>query len=104
MLSRIIRESRLQAGWDFPWIVALTTFHSEADPSDPAIRSAQQRVISSGLAIQGPDTDKLGAEYRNGVHFKAAGQKAHGLAWAAAVESYIDPLISVAATNKPHRR
>ena len=94
MLTRIIEESRRRAGWRVPWMVAQASYHSAADPGDPEIRSAQAEICKSGLALQGPDTDQLGPEYREkngaGVHFNAKGLAAHGQLWAEKVAAYVE--------------
>jgi Carbohydrate esterase, sialic acid-specific acetylesterase len=94
MMLEIIRASRKQAGWNFPWIVAEATYHTPDDPADPAIEQAQRRLWRHGIALEGPDTDALGSAYRQdhgrGVHFNDAGLKAHGALWAQAVEGYLD--------------
>jgi hypothetical protein len=89
-MEQLIRAVRAKAGWDMPWLVAQATYHSEKAPSDEEFRSAQKALWESGLALPGPDTDALRAEYRAGVHFNAAGQRAHGKAWAEKVAAYLD--------------
>jgi hypothetical protein len=94
LLEKIIRSSRKDAGWDIPWFVAQATYHSAADPANPEFRAAQMGVVEDGIALQGPDTDALGPEYRTGVHFNARGLKAHGELWAAKVAGYLDSVLS----------
>lgn len=89
-MQQLIASSRKRLGWEVPWIVAQTTYHSETDAADEEFRGAQQTLWETGLAIQGPDTDRLRAEYRDGVHFNAKGLKAHGEAWAARVIQWLD--------------
>jgi hypothetical protein len=97
MMIELIRASRKNAGWNFPWIVAEATYHSPQDPSDPAVEQAQRSLWQSGIALEGPNTDALGSEYRQdhgaGVHFSDAGLKAHGALWAEAVERYLDQMV-----------
>lgn len=73
MLESIILSSRKQAGWDIPWFVAEVSYHSPDDPLNPALREVQQNLWKSHVALQGPDTDALTAEYRQnngkGTHF-----------------------------------
>jgi hypothetical protein len=94
MLEHIILATRKQARWDIPWFVAQATYHVPSDPSCPPIREAQQSLWQSGIALQGPDTDSLTAQYRQnsgkGTHLNDAGLKAHGLLWAEAVEKWLD--------------
>ena len=94
MMERLIREMRARAGWEFPWFVAQATYHSPADPATPEIRDAQAALWAEGLALQGPDTDALTGDYRQGngagVHMSAKGLEAHGRLWAAAVAAWLD--------------
>jgi hypothetical protein len=94
LLERIIRSSREQAGWEFPWFVAQASYHNPRDPSCPPIREAQKALWQSGLALEGPDTDQLtGLNRQNegqGVHFSDRGLRAHGRLWAAKVAAYLD--------------
>ena len=64
-----------------PWFVAQATYHSEKDPSDDEFRCSEN-PLGKGPALEGPDTDALGKEFRAGVHFNAKGQQAHGRLWA----------------------
>ena len=93
-MTEIIHDSQQQAGWTFPWFVALATYHSPSDPSNAPIRSAQKALWDSGVALPGPDTDTLGPAYRHGVHMNAKGLQAHGLLWAQKVEVYLDKVLS----------
>ena len=94
LLEQIIRSSRKDAGWDVPWFVAQATYHSAADPANPEFRAAQMGVVDDGVAMLGPDTDALGAEYRSGVHFNPKGLTAHGKLWAQKVGAYLDIVLS----------
>jgi hypothetical protein len=100
MMVDLITASRKSAGWNFPWIVAEATYHTPQDPGSPEFEAAQRSLWQDGLALEGPNTDTLGPEYRQnggkGVHFSESGLKAHGALWAKAVERMID----AAATPK----
>ena len=89
-LARLIRASRMSAGWEIPWVVALATYHSESDPADEEFRDAQAALWRQGLAIEGPDSDALGAEYRDGVHLNARGLRRHGELWVDKVGDWFD--------------
>jgi hypothetical protein len=93
MMVTLLRASRKQAGWDFPWFIAQATYHTPDDPACPPIREAQRSLWQPDLAIEGPDTDTLTAPYRQnggkGTHFDDAGLKAHGLLWADKVSQYL---------------
>jgi hypothetical protein len=97
LLVRIIDRSRKDARWDFPWFVAAVSYHSPTDPSSPEIRGAQRSLWEAGIALEGPDTDQLGATYRQnngtGVHFSADGLRAHGWLWAEKVQTYLDNVL-----------
>ncbi len=94
LLERVIRASREQAGWDFPWFVAQASYHSPRDSACPPIREAQESLWQSGIALEGPDTDQLTGLMRQnegkGVHFSDQGLQAHGRLWAVKVEAYLD--------------
>jgi hypothetical protein len=92
-LEKVIRASRARAGWEVPWFVAQATYHSEQDPADEEFRGAQRTVWESGIALQGPDTDALRKEYRNGVHFNAKGLQVHGRLWADKVGDWLDKTV-----------
>jgi hypothetical protein len=91
-MKTLIAASRKGAGWDIPWFVALTTYHTEDDASDEEFRAAQRALWMPGLAEQGPDTDALRKEFRDGVHFNGRGLRAHGQAWAKLVGDYLERL------------
>jgi len=97
MMVTLMRASRTEAGWDFPWIVAQATYHTPDDQSCPPIRDAQRSLWLPGLALEGPDTDSLTAPYRQnggkGTHLNDAGLKAHGLLWADRVSRYLDTVL-----------
>ena len=92
MMERLIGAVR-GATWDFPWMVALVSYHNPADRASPEIRGAQSSLWSDGLALEGPDTDTLTGENRQnggtGVHMSAKGLQAHGEMWAEKVSQWI---------------
>lgn len=94
LMERLIAASRAAAGWNFPWFVARVSYHKPADPSAPEIREAQAALWRSGLALEGPDTDRLTGGLRQnngtGIHFSARGLEAHGRLWAEKVAAYIE--------------
>jgi hypothetical protein len=97
MMINLIRTSRKEAGWDFPWFVAQVSYHTPEDTGCPPIREAQRSLWRRGLAMEGPDTDTLTAAYRQnggkGTHMNDAGLKAHGLLWADKVSLYLDGIL-----------
>jgi len=92
-MKLLISVSQKQAGWDFPWLVALATYHSAKDAEDAEFRAAQAALWKEGIAEPGPDTDKLGPAARRGVHFNGPGQQAHGKLWAQQVGLYLDKVL-----------
>lgn len=76
-LEQIIRDSRQEVGWDFPWFVAQASYHTPADSGSPDIRAAQKALWKSGIALEGPDSDAMTGEFRDsggkGVHFSGEG-------------------------------
>jgi hypothetical protein len=89
-MEKLIRASRARAGWEIPWFVAEATYHSEQDPADEEFRGAQRALWESEIALEGPDTDALRKDYRDGVHFNAKGLQAHGRLWADKVGAWLD--------------
>ena len=89
-METLIRASRKRAGWEIPWLVAQATYHSEQDRADEEFRGAQRALWDSRIALEGPDTDALRKEYRDGVHFNALGLQAHGRLWAEKVGVWLD--------------
>jgi hypothetical protein len=93
-LGRLIRDSRRAIGWDPPWFVARASYHVPGDERSDDIRAAQAAVVADGLALSGPDSDALGAAFRErggkGVHFSGSGLRAHAAAWADAILPWLD--------------
>jgi hypothetical protein len=95
-MKRLIAASRAHAAWPVPWFVAQATYHSEQDPADAEFRDAQAALWRNVATFQGPDTDALRAEYRDGVHFKASGLRRHGELWAEKVGNWLAGQLSPA--------
>lgn len=93
-LEQLIRDSHKEVGWDFPWFVAQVSYHSPADNGSADIRNAQKALWNNAIAIEGPDSDKLGSEYRDGngkgVHFSGKGQKEHASLWFQKVAPWLE--------------
>ncbi len=83
-LETIIATSRTAAdgaGYEIPWLVALTSYLASYGV-DPAIIAGQQAVIDGDpFVFVGSHTDDLLSGYRFGSHFNAAGLVAHGEQW-----------------------
>ncbi len=93
-LEKVIRDSRREAGWDVPWVVAQVSYHSPDDVKSDDIRQAQKSLWDDKLAFAGPDTDTLTGDNRDrdgkGIHMSAVGLQAHGRMWAEKVAAMID--------------
>lgn len=89
-LETLVKASRKATGWSLPWFSAQTTYHTELDASDAEFREAQSLVWKNGLTLEGPDTDALRAEFRQGVHFNAVGLRKHGELWAAKIAPWLE--------------
>lgn len=85
-LTKLIQQTRVDAGWQVPWFVAQVSYHTPGDEASPDIRAAQEAMWQLGIALQGPDSDALKGELREqngqGVHFSGKGLRAHAAAWA----------------------
>ena len=83
----------------------MATYHSPEDQRSPELEAAQRSLWTEGIALEGPNTDTLGPEYRQnggkGVHMSDAGLKAHGAMWAEAVERYINTAEKIDSSKKP---
>ena len=92
-LQRVIESSRAAAGWRVPWFVAQATYNSGTGDY-PELRAAQESIVNAGIALAGPNTDELGAKFRDsgghGVHFNALGLQRHGELWAKKVGEWIE--------------
>ncbi len=94
MLRIVIAATRREAAWNIPWFVAQVSYHTPEDPSCAPIREAQSRLWREGIALAGPDTDRLTGDNRQnggkGVHFSDRGLQAHGRLWAEKVAAWIE--------------
>ncbi len=94
-LNSIIAQTRVDAGWDVPWGVALASYHpSSSAAQEIQVRSGQLQVIKEDpLVFEGADTDGfLAMGYlHDGVHFNAAGLNEHALDWKRAILKYLFP-------------
>jgi pimeloyl-ACP methyl ester carboxylesterase len=93
-LERLIRDSRKEIGWEAPWFVALVSYHGPGDESSADIREAQASLWKDKLAIEGPDSDALKGDHRDGggkgVHFSGPGLRAHAAKWAEKVVPWLE--------------
>ena len=98
MMRLLIAGMKKQAGWNFPFLGALATYHVSGDESAPEIRDAQRSLWDGKTIFEGPDTDTLTGDHRDsggkGVHLSAKGQVAHGKLWAEKVGAYFDKALA----------
>ena len=94
MLTQLIQDSRRSVGWEFPWFVAQASYHTPDEPGSADLRSAQEALWKRGVAFEGPNTDALTGELRDGggkgVHFSAKGLAVHGQKWAEKVTPWLE--------------
>jgi len=92
-LGRLITDSATAIGWRPPWFVAQASYHGPGDQGSPDIRAAQARTWSDGVALQGPDSDSLGSDWRDGggkgVHFSGPGLRRHAELWAGKIVPWL---------------
>lgn len=90
-LVRIISET--QKITKAPWVVALTSCRVDSPGSEAPVRQAQKQVISSKLALQGPDTDTLryvpGYTIVDGLELVGPGLDQYGKMWYEVLKRYI---------------
>ena len=88
-LSEIITASRIEAGWELPWIVARASYLPNYEASEmERIINAQQAVIDADpLTFEGPYTDDLiGEQWRyDNVHFNELGLIEHADRWESSI-------------------
>lgn len=93
-MERLIAASRGEAGWEVPWFVAQVSYHTPNDPGSPEIREAQAALWGAGIALEGPDSDRLTGDLRDsggaGIHFSGKGLREHGTKWAEKVAPWLE--------------
>ena len=103
-LEQLIRDSRREIGWDAPWFVAQVSYHVPGDEASPDIRAAQKALWDNGIALEGPDSDALKGDLREGngkgVHFSGNGLRVHGARWADKVGAWLEKQPGASALEK----
>lgn len=93
-LEKLIRDSRKDVGWDAPWFVARASYHGPDDEGSADLRDAQAALWKGGIALEGPDTDALKGEWRDGggkgVHFSGPGLREHAARWVEKVSPWLE--------------
>ncbi len=99
-LAQLIRAARREIGWEIPWFVAQASYHTPDDPSSAEIRAAQQSLWNSGVAMEGPDSDALVGDLREGggkgVHFSGRGLREHAVRWEEKIAPWLEQQLMVA--------
>ena len=102
-LTQLIRDSRVEIGWDAPWFVAQVSYHTPGDEASPDIRAAQAALWKSGVALAGPDSDALKGELRErggkGVHFSGKGLREHAARWFEQVAPWLEKQLATPAAR-----
>ncbi len=88
-MQSIITQSRIDATWQVPWIMAEVSFYSTTTLSQEAqIYAAQREIIEADSNVfLGPVTDDFhlenaaGGKLRDNVHFNALGLSDHAAQW-----------------------
>lgn len=89
-LQTVIDQSRIDAGYDLPWLVALASYFPSILGDANVIAGQQQVIVNDPFTYLGPNTDTLvGSPWRDtngtGVHFSTAGLREHARLWAEAI-------------------
>ena len=85
-LNTIIKQSRLDAGYDVPWFIASASYLKQSKEHEEAIRNGQRKVCDGRLTFQGAVTDDLRGDFRaTDGHFSDKGLKEHARRWADAL-------------------
>lgn len=88
-MQSVIAQSRLDASWQVPWILAEVSYYSTTNLSAEAqVYAAQRSVIHADPNVfLGPVTDDfhledaVGGKLRDNVHFNALGLSTHAAQW-----------------------
>jgi hypothetical protein len=85
-LTQLIQRAQQDSRRPASWFVAQVSYHGPTDVGSEDIRGAQASLWKAQVALEGPDSDALRGELRDGggkgVHFSGEGLKAHAHAWA----------------------
>ena len=92
-LTTLIEQSRIDAGWQVPWGVAVAGYYPYGTAEgQAAVVTGQQQVIDSLPDVfQGATTDDLvGDDWRlDGIHFNEAGLREHAARWAESIVDFV---------------
>ena len=92
-LTTLIEQSRVDAGWQVPWGVAVAGYYPYGTTEgQAAVVAGQQQVIDTLPDVfQGAATDDLvGTDWRHdGIHFNEAGLREHAARWAESIVNFV---------------
>ena len=85
-LENIIAQSRMDAGWDVLWGVALASYRPGFGSDEDIINAQLEVIANDSLVFLGAMTDDMIVPYRDGtdytgIHFNEAGLREHGYRW-----------------------
>ena len=91
----IIAQSRIDAGFDIPWGVAIVSYNPTAtEENKEKVRVAQQQVIAAHpLVFLGSQIDAyhLNGWLSDAIHFNATGLTDHGNQWVQQIQTFLFP-------------
>ena len=103
-MNALITESQKAIGWKAPWFSAMATYHVPGDEFSNDIQEAQKAVWTSGVAMEGPNTDELKGDMRDdngkGVHFSGKGLQKHAELWFEKVSPWLSQQLLNSAFSK----
>ena len=103
-MKKLITKSRQAIDWNAPWFTAMATYHIPRFEISTDIQQAQRALWTSGIAMEGPNTDELKSGFRDnngrGVHFSAKGLKKHAELWVEKVSPWLNKELENSAFSK----
>jgi hypothetical protein len=94
-LKMALTALRRELNRDFPVFVAQASYSPWVKPQiSGEIRAGQRQLWQEGVALEGPDTDKMLGDLRDhggrGIHFSRKGLMVHGEAWTGKVGAWLE--------------
>ena len=90
----MIYDFKASVGWECTWFVARASYRPGEKLKESGSRGGQRIIWEQGVALPGPDTDKMLGTLRDfegkGIHFSKEGLSVHGKAWAQLVGDYLE--------------
>ena len=104
-LESVIAQSRVDAGWNVPWGVALDGYlpYGTAEAQAAVVAGQRQVILADPRVFQGAATDDLiaPAVRRTDGHFTEAGLREHASRWADAIAGFLADAAVDPATIDP---